>query len=129
MFQQTLAATCQQDSLFLPDPVPVGRAPATERQLVLHGLVAAEQEPTKWICYCITVLGTVTPYIQRPSREGILQASVVQQERACGSSRIPACSANTSLLLLSVADFVVFLPSVASAAWLAAAVIRSTGAA
>ena len=48
-------------------------------------------------------------------RRKILQASVVQQERACDSSRIPACSANTILLLLSVADFVVSLLLVASA--------------
>ena len=58
----------------------------------------------------------------------ILHASVVQQERACGSSTIPACSANTILLLLYVADFVVSLLPVASATCLAAAVIRSTGA-
>ena len=47
MFQQTLAATCQQDPLFLPDPLPAGRAPASERQLFLQGLVAAKQE--RWV--------------------------------------------------------------------------------
>ena len=34
----------------------------------------------KRICYGTTVLDTVTPCIQRPSREGILQASASQQD-------------------------------------------------
>jgi len=52
----------------------------------------------------------------------------VQQDRAHGSSRIPACSANTTLRLLYVAGFVVSLLSLASAAWSTAAVIRSSDA-
>lgn len=51
MFQQTLAATCQLGPLFLPDPQPAARAPASEREVVLLGLVAAEQE--HWVGFLV----------------------------------------------------------------------------
>ena len=46
-------------------------------------------------CGVYTILNTVTPYIQRPSRAGVLQASA-RQERARGRSGSTACPAAES---------------------------------
>ena len=58
------------------------------------------------ICYgsrrLLRSLDTVTPYIQRPSRGGVLHAFEVHPDRARRSSRIPECLTRTILLIFSV---------------------------
>lgn len=52
IFEQLLAATCQMGPLFLPDPTRAAKLQKlSERELVLHELVAAEQDA--WVRFLI----------------------------------------------------------------------------
>ena len=64
----------------------------------------------------VTAVYTLTLYIQRPSREGILHALLEQQDRARGNSKSLTCSATTLSFVLISARYAILVTAV-FAAW------------